>query len=409
MADSVSVTSHHSYGSRVGNSFKAILWWIILVWISIWLLAWNEKNYVEQKAALNEWASVVQEAATDQIDSSLEWKEVHIYWETASTAEALKDSEFNVITDDLKLKRTVEMYQWEEDERTECTDNVWWSEDCTTTYTYRKVWSETAISSSSFHDSSSHSNPSNRRYQSQEQSKSPITLWAYTLSRVFVDKLTNYQNINLNEQEITTPEEYQNNPNNFHIQSSYIYIWTDSNNPTIWDLRISFSSVKAWPVSIVGKQLWNELTSYTTSNDRSIALLEQWNVSASDMFVHAQKENRMMTRLIRLVWLVLMFCGFSAMLKFVETIAKVIPFVSRIIWVWTGLISLWLTLVVWFVTIGLAWITVRPVVGISCLVFAVAGIFLLRKWKKDKKEQPIQPAEKTEPENLEKPENTDTL
>jgi hypothetical protein len=73
MADSVSVTSHHSYGSRVGNSLKAILWGIILVWVSIRLLAWNEKNYVEQKAALKEWASIVQEATNDQIDSTLEW------------------------------------------------------------------------------------------------------------------------------------------------------------------------------------------------------------------------------------------------------------------------------------------------------------------------------------------------
>ena len=94
MSDSVSVTSHHSYGSRVGNSLKSILWGILLVIISIALLFWNEKNYVETKAALKEWAKIVQEANSDQIDSELEWKEVHVSWKTASNAEALKMGHF---------------------------------------------------------------------------------------------------------------------------------------------------------------------------------------------------------------------------------------------------------------------------------------------------------------------------
>ncbi len=71
MADSVSVTSHHSYGSRVGNSFRNILWWLFLLVISIIILVRNENNFVKEKNALNEWASVVQEASSTQIDSSL--------------------------------------------------------------------------------------------------------------------------------------------------------------------------------------------------------------------------------------------------------------------------------------------------------------------------------------------------
>ncbi|MBO7094828.1 hypothetical protein J6V86_01245 [bacterium] len=38
------------------------------------------------------------------------------------------------------------------------------------------MWSDEAINSNSFHESSTYSNPTNRRYQSTEQSKSPITL-----------------------------------------------------------------------------------------------------------------------------------------------------------------------------------------------------------------------------------------
>lgn len=424
MADRVTVTSHNSYGSRVSKSFKNILVGILLVIGSIVLLAWNEKNYVEQKAALQEWASLVQEAVADQINPDLDGKEVHISWKTASDAEALQDSTFGVVTDDLILKRTVEMYQWYEESSEECHDNMWWSEDCTTTYDYYTKWSDEAIDSSSFYSRSGHENPSNRKYQSESREKSPITLWAYTLTPVFISQLTNFTPINLSEQNVRMPENagitvsqtatqadettsVEDNNNSYlygdsenseeenNIEESanttvpanwnYIYIWANSDSPAIGDLRISFSSVKPWTVSIVWKQLGNELTSFTVSNGRSINLLEQWNVTAEDMFLHAMQANKMMAWIIRFLGLFLMYCGFSLLFQFIETLAKVIPFLANIIWVWTGIIALWLTLIVWFLTIWIARLAVRPVIWICCLVVAAGGIFLLVKSKKNKK------------------------
>ena len=440
MPDSVSVTSHHSYGSRVGSSFKAILWGIILVWISIWLLAWNENRYVKTKAGINEWNKVVQETISTQINPDLEEKEVHLYGELASNEEILQDNTFWIVTNDLKLKRTVEMYQWYEDEHEECHDNYWWNEDCTTTYTYDTKWSNDAISSSDFYSRNGHENPSTWEYESNERIKEPITLWVYTLNSVFVNQLTDYKTINLSEQNITIPEKYrwtieeisqtdeettveENNnsylywdsqeENNtttistsherFHVNGDHIYIWLDPAKPTVWDLKITFSSVKPSTVSIVWKQIGNELTTYTTSNGTTIAYLEQWNVSADDMFLHAQQANKQITWILRLIWLLLMYCGFAAIFKFIETLAKVIPFLAKIIWVWTGIIALGLTLIVWFITIGIAWLVVRPIIGICCLIVAAWGIFLLKKSKKAKnddlaKQKTIE--EKSEPNEV---------
>lgn len=443
MVDKVTVSSHNSYGSRVGNSLKSILWWFLLVILSIVLLVRNEKNFVEQKAALDEWASIVQEAIADQINSELEWSEIHVSWQTASDDETLRDDVFWIVTDDLKLLRTVEMYQWYEDEDTECHDNYWGSEDCETTYTYDTKWSESAIDSNNFYQTSNHENPAAREYESNEWVKDPITLWVYTLTDTFIDKLVNYRTINLSEQEVITPEKYKNSTveqvtqtvettettvednnnsylygdseeNNtanttestnerFHINGNQIYIWLDPTKPTVWDLRITFSSVKPWTVSVVWKQVNSELTSYTASNWRAIALLEEGSVTAADMFLHAQQANKLWTWLIRIFWLFLMFGGFSAIFKFIETIAKVLPFLANIIWVWTGIIALCLTLVVWFVTIWIAWIAVRPVAWICCLVVAAAWIFLLVKTKKNKKEKPEikeDTSEKKEPDTI---------
>ena len=376
----------------------------------------NEKNFLQTKVAYNEWAEIVQETISTEINSSLNGAEVHLYWETSSPAEALKDPIFGVTVDDLKLERNVSMYQWIEESEEHCTDNVWWSETCETTYSYTKWWKDYAVNSDNFYESAWHENPSTWKYESQEREKSPIMLGVYLLDSVFVNDLESYRSVNLSNQNIIVPEEYKINEaasvetsenavenNNdsylygdwgentkkdlakFHVNNDYIYVWNSETSPQVWDLKISFSSIKTWTISIVWQQNGDTLTSYTASNGKSIALLENWQVSAENMFMHAQQANKTMTWFLRCVLLLLMFAWFSMMLEFITTLAKVLPILSKIIGVWTGIIAFALTLVFGFLAIWISRLAVRPVVWISCLVVAVFGIIMLIRAKKNKK------------------------
>jgi len=376
----------------------------------------NEKNFLQTKVAYNEWAEIVQETISTEINSSLNGAEVHLYWETSSPAEALKDPVFWVTVDDLKLERNVSMYQWIEESEEHCTDNVWWSETCETTYSYTKWWKDYAVNSDNFYESAWHENPSTWKYESQEREKSPIMLGVYLLDSVFVNDLESYKSVNLSNQNIIIPEEYkiseaasietsenavENNNDSylygdwgentkkdlakFHVNNDYIYVWNSETSPQVWDLKISFSSVKTWTISIVWQQNGDTLTSYTASNGKSIALLENWQVSAENMFMHAQQANKTMTWFLRCVLLLLMFAWFSMMLEFITTLAKVLPILSKIIGVWTGIIAFALTLVFGFLAIWISRLAVRPVVWISCLVVAVFGIIMLIRAKKNKK------------------------
>ena len=419
MADKITVTSKNSYGSRIKNSFGKIWLWFILVIGSIIWIFMNEKNFLETKVALNEWAEIVKEAVSTEINPELDQAEVHLYWETSSDAQALQDSVFWVTVDDLKLARYVSMYQWTEDVDEDCSDNLWWSETCETTYSYEKQWSQDHEESSNFYESAWHENPTTWKYESQEREKSPITLWAYTLDSVFVSSLLNYKTINLSEQDITIPEEYKvsentdtatnenaiednnnsylygdweneetevkSNWSKFHVYNDHIYIWDDESNPQVWDLKITFSSVKTWTISIVWKQDGNKLTSYIASNGKTISLLENGQVSAENMFANAQDANKKWTRFLRLVLLLLMFWWFSMIFEFITTLAKVLPFLSRIIWVWTGIIAFALTLVFGFLAIWISRLAVRPVIWISCLVVVVIWIVMLVRARKNKK------------------------
>ena len=435
MADKVTVTSRNSYGSRVKNSFAKIWVWFICVIGSIIWIFMNEKNFLETKVALNEWAEIVKETVSTEINPELDQAEVYLYWETSSDATALQDSVFWVIVDDLKLARDVSMYQWIEESEEHCTDNIGWSEDCTTTYSYDKTWENYAVNSSNFYESEWHENPTTWKYESSNREKSPIMLWVYTLDTMFVSSLSDYKTLNLSEQDVIIPEEYKvsentnietnensvednnnsylygdsekeetevkNNWNKFHIYDDYIYIWDDESNPQVWDLKITFSSVKTWTVSVIWMQNWNELTSYTASNGKTISLLENWQVSSENMFAHAQNANKKRTRFLRLVLLLLMLWWFSMILEFVTTLAKVLPFLSSLMGVWTGIIAFALTLVFGFLAIWISRLAVRPVVWICCLAVVVLWIIMLVRVRKNKKSSNADKINKTDDKDLE--------
>lgn len=428
MADSVSVTKRTWYGSRVGSSFKKIFSGILLVLVSIALLAWNENNFVEQKAALNEGSKIVEETSSETINPALDQKLVHLDGVTSSPDEQLQDSVFWVKTEDLKLARNVEMYQWTESSSEECHDNVWGSEDCTTTYDYKKKWKDEVIDSSRFYETAGHNNPTAMEFESELQEKSPIQIRAFTLWEAFVDQLDDYETLPLQDQKLTFPwqesvaqvnvpepeitawsgevlvsswteaslsgEDTSTEANNqasqkverFHLMGNTIYVGEDPANPKVGDLKITFSTVKAWMTSIVGKQNGNEISPYKTSNNRSIALLGKGKVSAEEMFANAHAANRMMTWILRLVGLFLMYLGFSMMFDFIVTLAKVLPFLASIIGVGTSFVAFGLTIILGLGTIAIARVVVRPMVGIPLLILAVGGGVGFFMWKKkDKK------------------------
>ena len=74
MANQVTVTSRKSYLSRQWESFGKIFVGIIIVIATIVLLARNENRFVKQKAALQEWESVVVETVSSPI--ILIWNEI---------------------------------------------------------------------------------------------------------------------------------------------------------------------------------------------------------------------------------------------------------------------------------------------------------------------------------------------
>lgn len=375
---SSTVTTTKSYWGRVWDAFKWVFLWFLLIIGSISLLWWNEWNSVKISAGLNEGQKNTIEWKINSLDPSLDWKLIHIIWK-ADTKEILNDTNFWIELNAIKLYREVEMYQWKEFQDTESKDNADGSVTTKTTYTYDKVWSDEKLNSSNYHESN-HSNPRDWTYKSEYYIANKVNIWDIKLSSNFVDKIDNKQALHLDGNNVGI--NFQNS-----IQSNnMLYIGRDPTNPEIWDLRVKFYAVYPADISVIWQQKSQSLEPYLTKVGTNIELLEYWTKSIQEMYKKAQDDNKLQTWVLRWIWVILMYVGFTLIFNVLVVGSKIIPFLSNIFWVWSSLLAFVLTFSIWWTTIALAWIVARPYVWIIILWSIFFSIFILSKLKITKKQ-----------------------
>ena len=102
------------------------------------------------------------------------------------------------------------------------------------------------------------------------------------------------------------------------------------------------------------------------------------------MFATARTNNAIMTWLIRLGGFIVMFIGLGMVFKPLSVLADVLPILGDIVEIGTGLVAGVIAFFCSLVTIAIAWIFYRPVLGILLLVGAGALIFWLVKKRRAK-------------------------
>lgn len=164
-----------------------------------------------------------------------------------------------------------------------------------------------------------------------------------------------------------------------------IYYGANSATPQVGDKRVRFEVVSPSMISVMGEYNAGKLITHTTENESTISLLENGDVSAEEMILSAERTNTLITWGLRVLGIFLLYAGFSMILAPLVIIAKVIPFVSRIVGFGTGIIAFLLAMIVGPLVIAIAWFAARPLV--SGIVLAVAGLIIgaILYMKKQKK------------------------
>ena len=379
-----------SYFSRLGNSFKGIGGGLLLFLIAFPLLFWNEGRAVKRAKALETGAGAVVSVQADKVDPANEGKLVHVTAK-ADTKDVLTDPLFKISSTAIRLERRVEMYQWKQNESSKTEKQLGGGTKKTTVYTYEKVWSDKPVNSAYFKEAG-HENPG-FPFESEKLRANHVTLGDFLLNDSLVDRLGD-------SRKLPVPADYKL-PAALSGKSDAAYVHVSRKSsapsqvsqeqpadnagdaaltePAIGDLRISWYAVVPHEVSIVARQTGKTFSAYPVGSE-SILLIADSVQSAEAMFQSAQSANSAMTWFLRIAGLVMMYVGLSCVLRPLSVLMDVIPFLGDLIGAGISLISFLIALPCTLVTIAVAWIYYRPLLGIGLLVAAAALIvFLFRK------------------------------
>ena len=376
-------TTRQSYGSKVKNSFQGILWGIILILAGTVILWWNEGRAVKASDALKDFQkNYVELPDINTVDPGFEGKAVHATG-VATTADTLRDAQFGIAVNAMKLVRNVTYYQWTQQSSSERKDKLGGSTETTTTYTYEAAWCDSPVNSNEFKDPDyKGKNFVLRAVDGLEQTASDVSFGAYRLTPGIVARISGEEPVYPSLTEAQKKQLLANVSDTTVavtlLDDGTVYIGSDPYTPHIGDVRITFTQVTSpKTVSLLQKVVNGTFESYVAKNGKSFSKVEMGTVSAQNMLEHQKSANKTMLWLFRILGIILVIAGNRSLLNFISTVFAVVPFVQKIIGTGVGLVAAVVGIVWSIIVIAVAWVAHRPVLAFVLLLVAAALIYWL--------------------------------
>lgn len=361
--------SSRSWFSRLAGSVTGMLVGLLVVLITIGVLWWNEGRAITRARALDEGLAQVVEVASDRVDAANQGRLVHLSGR-AETDETLSDPVFGLAEPALKMRRVVEMYQWRERSQSQTREKLGGGTETVTTYSYETGWEPRLINSSNFKEPAGRANPTQMPYADWSRTANRVLIGAFRLSDAQIAGLGNFRRVDLTD---ITPD--LRLPPDARLVDSRIYLGQNPSAPQVGDVRIAIEVVDPREISLVAVQQGESFVPYRAANGNTIALLQSGIHSAAAMFESAQDANRSLTWVLRLGGFVGMFIGFTMLFGTLRVLAAVIPVLGRFVGGAIGIIAGVLAGSISLITIALAWVFYRPLVGGALLVLGLALLF----------------------------------
>jgi hypothetical protein len=206
--------------------------------------------------------------------------------------------------------------------------------------------------------------------QSDTFNSAGTKLGAYKLGDAVLDKLSDFQPFVPNDSSAAPPD-YR------HVGDRYYRGTGTVNAPEIGDVRVSFGTFEAQPISVVAEVLGDTLDAFHSKHDYIIAIAKPGAQSANELIKAQKREERKFSWIWRGVGCVAMAFGFFLAGKPVSTVLDVLPFMEGIADAGRFLLALTLAVPLALLTIAVAWIAHRPALGVGLLVAAGVLFWLL--------------------------------
>lgn len=268
--DSFKEVTRQSWFSRIRESFKGIVIGAVFIVASVALLFWNEGRTVKRHKALEEGEGSVVSVSAERVDPQNEDRLVHLTGE-AGTDDVLKDEEFGIEIQAIKLKRVVEMFQWHEKSEKKTKKNLGGSTTTETTYSYYKDWSERKIDSGDFKAREGHENPE-MNYRTKEFLARRVNVGAFILPESLIEKIDAFEPYPVLDFQENIPDYLKEI---LQINGDGFYSGEEPGRPEVGDLRIRFLVVKPVVVSLISRQVKSTFEPYTAKSGSLIAFFRR--------------------------------------------------------------------------------------------------------------------------------------
>lgn len=367
-------TSTRARGNRVAAAFSAAMFGLALCAGGPALLWWNEGRAISMERALKESGGQVVQADSARVEPENEGRLVHMTGRF-EVLEKAADPELGFSLAAARLKRTVEMFQWQEEARSETKDKLGGGSVTETTHTYKGVWSSREINPSGFHKSG-YANPGPLPFTTATFDSSSVRLGAFALSPDAVASLPGWEPVPADEQlanSLTPALSGVRAP--VQPAGGWIFAGRDPVSPRVGDIRMRYEAILPKEISILAKQSGGALVPHTASNGEKILLTASGAKSAQEMIADAQQQNKLLGWALRGAGALILFLGMKLILGPLAAIAHVVPFLGRAAGFLSGVAAFILSLGISLMVIGIAWLAHRPVIGVTVLAGAVALTF----------------------------------
>ena len=413
------------YGTRVGNSFKAIGSGLIMFCIGTALLWWNEGRTVKTEKMLDEvGGNYVEMENPNKKDASLDG-ELICGTALATTEDSLSDAQFGVGAKAIALHRKVEYYQWVESSEEKSEDKLGGKEVTTTTYTYSKKWVSTPVESSEFKDPAyQNKNTVLTTVEESDQYAENVSFGAYKLNETLIHRISSSEGLDLaisedllkdldNNAQVAYERFYGTkktaskaveqpaettvlsdsakavadslkavndsiiknavNKKDFeyvHQAGNVLYFGRVPGSPEVGDVRVTFEKVVPAKVTVMAVVDGDSFKPYKAENGKRFQTLVMGKRSGDDIIEADKEANNMWLWLLRGVGVLLVIGGLKGIFGFLETILKVVPFIANIFGWGVGVVCTIIGVAWSLIVIAIAWLFYRPILGITLLVIA---------------------------------------
>jgi len=349
------------------NSKCASIFGFIIVLCGSILLFWNEGSAIKTSMALDEGLKYITVPQTIAVQYPENENKLVLVGGHLAIRNTLSDEAYGVSINAVKLKKIVEVFQWQENEHTNSHTIIGENGQKVThdekSYTYEQGWFDEHIDSTLFNSDYGYYNPTESVWpaNSKTEMANDVKIGSFILGTALKNKISDFKPLKSNELPSSVWAWVT-------LHDGIYYHCTNLWQPSIGDYRVTFlyAGREGESFTIAGKQSGEEILPYQTVTGEQLFILQSGLKDAGEVFMSEQYNNWTWTWIIRVLGWLLTFIGLFVLSTILEQVLD--PSTMSLVTLGLANLPFAVSISLTLTTVGFSWISYYPLVGASLLI-----------------------------------------